>query len=147
MPPSQAEPAETRHASTVAIDGCAVLIQGPSGSGKSSLALQLMAHGGGLVADDVTTLWRRDGRVMAAAPPPLPPAIECRGIGLIRAELVGPAPVTLVVDLSVTETQRIPEPGAILLLGIRLPLLHRVDSVHFAAGILQYVRGQGIHPA
>ena len=46
------------HASCVARDGRAVLIRGASGSGKSGLALQLMALGAGLVADDRTRLWR-----------------------------------------------------------------------------------------
>ena len=39
------------HASCVAVAGRAVLITGPSGSGKSSLALTLLAHGAALVAD------------------------------------------------------------------------------------------------
>ncbi|WP_236638076.1 HPr kinase/phosphorylase [Mangrovicoccus ximenensis] len=120
-----------------------MLIQGPSGSGKSALALQLMAFGAELVADDVTLLRIADGRVTASAPPSLPHAIECRGIGLIRARLADPAPVVLVVDMSVTETQRLPEPAHIRLLDHALPMLKKIESVHFPAGILQYVRGQG----
>jgi transcriptional regulator with AAA-type ATPase domain len=36
---------ETLHASTVALDGRAVMISGPSGSGKSDLALRLLDRG------------------------------------------------------------------------------------------------------
>ncbi|WP_138471691.1 HPr kinase/phosphorylase [Poseidonocella sp. HB161398] len=147
MLPADADLSETRHASAVAIDGRAVLILGPSGSGKSALALALMGYGAELIADDVTLLWREDARVMAGAPPTLPRAIECRGIGLIRAALARPAPVALMVNLNVTETQRLPEPAQADLLGTALPVLHRVDAAHFPAGVLQYVKGQGTIPA
>ncbi len=106
-----------------------------------------MALGAGLIADDVTLLRAENDQIIAAAPPSLPRAIECRGIGLIRAELVPPAPVALVIDLSVTETQRLPEAAHIRLLGLSLPVLKKVDSVHFPAGILQYVTGRGTLPA
>ncbi len=45
---------ETIHASSVAIDGRAVLITGPSGSGKSDLTLRLLDRGFSLVSDDQT---------------------------------------------------------------------------------------------
>ena len=45
---------ETIHASTVSTDGRAVLISGPSGSGKSDLALRLLDRGFTLVSDAQT---------------------------------------------------------------------------------------------
>ena len=51
------------HATAVAIDGQAVLLRGPSGSGKSDLALRLIDAGARLVADDQSELSRR-GDVM-----------------------------------------------------------------------------------
>ena len=56
------------HGTTVEIAGQAVLIRGPSGSGKSDLALRLIDGGAQLVADDQTELSPRDGRLVASAP-------------------------------------------------------------------------------
>ena len=44
------------HACTVAIDGCAVLIAGRSGAGKSSLTAGLLGIGARLVADDLSVI-------------------------------------------------------------------------------------------
>jgi HPr kinase/phosphorylase len=132
------------HASCVALDGRAVLILGASGQGKSTLALQLMALGAGLVADDRTVL-SLDATAMppclqADAPPPLRGMIEARGIGLLQAKAVGPCAVHLVVDLDRTETARLPDMRQISLLGQALPVFHRVDSPSFPAAILQYLK-------
>ena len=54
----------TIHATCVAIEGRGVLIVGPSGSGKSDLALRLIDRGAALVADDYTDL-NVDGRALA----------------------------------------------------------------------------------
>ena len=53
------------HATTVALAGQGVLILGPSGSGKSGLALQLMAMGAELVADDRTIVTARGSTLHA----------------------------------------------------------------------------------
>ena len=61
--------AETLHASTVALDGRAVVISGPSGSGKSDLALRLLDRGFVLVSDDQTIVKKDGDRLLATAPP------------------------------------------------------------------------------
>ena len=79
---------ETVHASTVASDGRAVLISGPSGSGKSDLALRLLDRGFTLVSDDQTIV-RRDGdRLVASAPPTIKGKLEIRGIGIVEMNTV-----------------------------------------------------------
>ncbi|MFZ9950137.1 MAG: HPr kinase/phosphorylase, partial [Gemmobacter sp.] len=60
------------HASCVAFAGRGVLILGPSGSGKSGLALGLIALGAGLVADDAVLIAPEGEGVRAARPPGLP---------------------------------------------------------------------------
>ena len=73
-----------------------VLITGPSGSGKSDLALRLIASGWRLVSDDRTVLWTSGGRVWAKAPPPLAELVEARGVEIVRIPRREVAPVALV---------------------------------------------------
>jgi HPr kinase/phosphorylase len=128
------------HASAVAVDGRGVLITGPSGSGKSALALELMGMGAQLVADDGVLLSRApDGGVTARAPASIRGLIEARGVGLLRARAVDDVPLALVVDLSQVESDRLPPERTKTLLGTELPLLHKVESPHFSAAIRQYL--------
>ncbi len=132
---------EILHATTVAINGKAVLIVGPSGSGKSSLALQLLTFGAGLVADDRTQVSLDCETLIASVPSTIEGLIEARGVGLIRMPDVGPAPVHLVIDMLQTENQRLPEAHHHSVLGIALPCLHNAPSPHFAAAVWLYVNG------
>lgn len=133
------------HATAVAVDGRALLILGPSGAGKSALALQLMALGARLVSDDRTIVSLRDGHPVAAAPDAIRGRIEARGIGILAADPAPPSPVALVVDLAHTETERLPPARRFDLLGVDLPLVHRIDSAHFPAALMQYLLG-GVLP-
>lgn len=117
-----------------------VLIVGPSGAGKSGLALELMAYGARLVADDRTDLAVTPAGLVASAPPGLPPLIEARGIGLIPAKRLASCVVRLVVDLGQQEDDRLPPPRRRAYLGQELWLLHAVASRSFPAAILQYLR-------
>jgi HPr kinase/phosphorylase len=138
--PAPGASAETvLHASCVAHGGRAALITGRSGSGKSALALELMAHGARLVADDRTHLRATATALLADAPPAIRGLIEARGVGLLHAAPWGPAPVALVIDMDTAETERLPPRRSIELLGHRLALLHKVDKGYFPAAILQYL--------
>ena len=130
----------TVHASAVAWDGRAVLITGASGSGKSTLALQLLAYGCRLIADDATILQSDKGQLIASCPPALSGLIEARGTGLLNVKNLSRAPVTLCITLDQIETERLPPWRTVTYLGLSLPLLHKVETGHFAAAVLQYVK-------
>jgi len=118
----------TVHATCIAVDGVGVLLRGPSGSGKSDLALRLIDGGALLVADDRVRLSLGDGaeagRLIASAPAAIAGLLEVRGIGPLPAPCLGSAPVALVIDLKPgQEIERMPDPGCCAYLGQRLPLL------------------------
>lgn len=112
------------HGTTVEIEGKAVLIRGPSGSGKSDLALRLIERGAVLVADDQTELSVNDGRLIASPPATIAGMIEARGVGILRLPHRAWAPLALVVDLvAAAQVERLPEAEAAGFLGYDVPLL------------------------
>jgi HPr kinase/phosphorylase len=112
------------HGTSVAIGGDGILLRGPSGSGKSDLALRLIDAGALLVADDQTVLRRLGSALRMSAPPTLAGLIEMRGLGIVRVPACAGAWLRLVVDL-VPEAaiERLPEPRRVALEGIDFPLL------------------------
>lgn len=108
------------HATTVAIGGRGVLIGGPSGSGKSDLALRLIDRGAALVSDDQTLVRLDGGRVLASAPASIAGKLEVRGLGIAAFAGVDAAPLALCVDLS-GSPERLPLPRTRAVLGVPLP--------------------------
>ena len=133
------------HASCVALGGKAVLIRGPSGSGKSDLALRLIDGGAELLADDYTTLTRKGEQIIAAPPDEIAGKMEVRGVGLVCMPSASAAPVALVIDLVERDgVERLPEPRDTEIEGVRLPLL---ELWPFAASATAKVRLALEHPA
>ena len=123
---------ETLHASTVAVDGRAVMITGPSGSGKSDLALRLLDRGFILVSDDQTIVRRTGSRLIAAAPPTIRGKLEIRGVGIVDMAHVEDVPVALVVELT-SDIRRLPDDSRErLILGVAVPLIS-VDAMTASA--------------
>ena len=124
--------AETLHASTVAKDGRAVLITGPSGSGKSDLTLRLLDRGFTLVSDDRTILKKVSDRLVASAPPHIVGKLEIRGIGIVDMDYSDNIPVALIVELT-SEPQRMPDDSRERpILGISIPLV-TIDAMTASA--------------
>lgn len=135
------------HASAVAVDGRAALLRGPSGSGKSDLALRLIDAGGRLVADDQVEIEARDGALWAAPPSPIAGLMEVRGVGLVRVPYLAEARVVVVVDLVPPgEVERLPDAARVELEGIALPLVRLAPFESSAVAKLKLVmRGAGRH--
>ena len=112
---------ETLHASSVSIDGRAVLIEGLSGSGKSDLALRLIDRGATLVSDDYTIVRRVDGKLLASAPPNIAGLCEVRGVGLVSMPFASDVPVALIVSTGAL-IERLPEVATTrIVAGIAIP--------------------------
>jgi len=121
---------ETLHVSSVARNGVAILISGPSGSGKSDLALRLIDRGARLVSDDYTIVRRVKGQLLARAPETIAGRMEVRGLGIIEFDRVDDVPVGLVVDLG-APVERMPEAiDSVVVAGVTLPsvALHGHES-------------------
>ena len=77
----------------------AVLFRGPSGSGKSDLALRCIEKGADLISDDQTILCRKNKKIIASAPRTIAGKLEVRGLGILDFPYREDAPLVLVLDL------------------------------------------------
>jgi serine kinase of HPr protein (carbohydrate metabolism regulator) len=98
-----------------------VLIAGPSGSGKSDLALRALDQGFRLAADDRVLLWTSEGRLYGRAPDTLAGLVEVRGVDVVAVTPVPYCEVALKVRLGSPE--RLPDPATETILGVAVPLL------------------------
>lgn len=111
----------------VAIGEMAVLLRGPSGSGRSDLALRLIDEGARLISDEQVEL-QRHGEKLFASVPHLMPAdlvgrIEARGLGIVQVpHAPEPLPLAWVVDMApVAEIERLPMAAMAVYLGVGVP--------------------------
>jgi HPr kinase/phosphorylase len=139
------------HASAVLIGARALLIRGPSGSGKSLLALGLIqaARSGEiafarLVADDRTVLESANGRLLARPASGLAGLLEVRGLGIRRLPHEPLAVISHVIDLMAADAARLPEDlqQSVALYGIILPRVAITPSAKPLALVLAAVTTQ-----
>ena len=114
----------TAHQATcVAIAGRGVLIEGPSGSGKSSLALALIDRGAVLVGDDGVLLEAAGGRLLARPHPNIAGRLEVRNLGLLSFDTCLQATISLLLVLDEAAKRFVAEAESAERAGIRLPLV------------------------
>jgi serine kinase of HPr protein (carbohydrate metabolism regulator) len=100
------------HASAVALGESGVLIRGPSGSGKSSLALALVeafqrrGDFARLVGDDRLAARASNGRVVLSPHRAIAGLAEWRGIGLVEQDYEASVVLALIVELTLAEAGR-----------------------------------------
>ena len=113
----------------IAIGNAALLLTGPSGSGKSDLALRMIDGGARLVSDDRVELVIESDRLCCRAPGAMPPSllgrIEVRGIGIVPApRSAGATPLQWLVELvPAGEVERMPAAETRSFLGHAVPIL------------------------
>ena len=123
------------HATCVDINDSGVLIVGRSGSGKSSLAINLIALGSKLVADDQCELVKKNNRFSVSKPASLPNSIEIRGIGLVSVPMVVETSLDWVVDMDEVETERMPDLRFTEIGGYRVPTVFGKNMDELASRI------------
>jgi serine kinase of HPr protein (carbohydrate metabolism regulator) len=125
------------HATAIAYGERALLITGASGSGKSDLALRLLAIDPAsldalgielpaprLLADDQVIAERHGGHVHLTTPPSIAGCLEARGVGLVTLPYVSLATLALVVAATAPEhVERLPQPRTVAILGLEVPAL------------------------
>jgi HPr kinase/phosphorylase len=157
----------TVHGTLVDLLGLGVLILGESGIGKSECALELIARGHRLVADDVVDVRRRSESFLdGSAPETARYFMEVRGLGLIDVQaLFGVSAVCatkqigLVVQLERWDSTREYERLGLdehwhELLDVRVPLVRMpvapgrsIATLVEVAGRNELLKARGYHPA
>lgn len=119
-----------RHATALVAGNCGLLILGPSGAGKTSLALDLVSamvmrgRFARLVADDQVYLSVDGGRLCASTPPAIAGLAEIRPLGPRPMPHLGSAVIDLVVELAPSHmTARMIDDEIAAIEGVRLPLV------------------------
>ncbi len=119
-----------RHCCVVEVGGTGILIEGASGSGKTSLALGLLEHAklngipSAFICDDQAILRVQDGKLIAQAPEAISGKVEVRGYGITTLENQIETAVDLVVEMVADqEVDRMPDHQFTIMEGVQLPSL------------------------
>ena len=142
--------ADMVHGSAVAIGGNGVLLLGPSGSGKSDLALRLIDRGAKLICDDILHIEEINALLQLACAPNIAGKIEVRGIGICPMDFVHSAPLRLIVELARDVDRMPPKYQRITIAGYSVPMFKldpfQASSVLKVEWALKSVTDAELHP-
>ena len=96
------------HGTAIALEDKGVLLIGPSGSGKSDLALRLIDSGATLISDDQTICQRRNDEIFLFPHKKINGLIEVRGVGIIKVPFIEDVKLKMIVQLIDKQPERIP---------------------------------------
>ncbi|MFQ5565939.1 MAG: HPr kinase/phosphorylase [Paracoccaceae bacterium] len=131
------------HGSAVAAGEHALLITGSAGAGKTTLALEMIALGAELIADDrVHAEPDGAGRLWLSAPPNTAGLVEMRGFGLVRLAVRPRAALKLIADLDHGESVRLPPRRQRVLSGIACPVILCKGRPGLAAVLICLLRAE-----
>ena len=135
--------AELVHASAVAVDGRGLLITGRAGAGKTTLALEMIALGAELVADDRVHA-EADGAGLLRLSPPrrIAGLVEVWGFGLVRLPARAAVPLALIADLDRAASARLPERQQRTVRGIACPVILCKGKPGLAAALTCLLRAE-----
>ncbi len=118
------------HCSIVELAGAGVLIEGPAGSGKTSLAFALLEAAqrlgidGAFICDDQALLEAQDGQLRANAPQSIAGLAEIRGHGIVSIRHKPGTIVDLVVRLVNDDAvERLPQDRKTTLCGVAIAMV------------------------
>jgi serine kinase of HPr protein (carbohydrate metabolism regulator) len=126
-----------RQSTAVAIGGRALLIEGPAGSGKSSLALALIDRGATLIGDDGIALATRGGELWTRPAPATAGLIELRNVGIPTLPTTE-APASLVLQLREDAPRFVECADTIEIAGVAIPALAFDPRIAAAAVRAEY---------
>ncbi|MGY8990370.1 MAG: HPr kinase/phosphorylase [Rhodospirillales bacterium] len=112
------------HGTCVAIDETAVAFLGPSGSGKSDLALRLIDEGATLIADDRIDISVEGNTLIASAPHNIAGLLEVRGLGISRIHFKQKGSIALAFQMTpLKKIDRLPQSAFWEALDLQIPLI------------------------
>ncbi|HIP24264.1 MAG TPA: serine kinase [Rhodobacteraceae bacterium] len=136
----------SHHGTAISRNGRAALLLGASGAGKSRLALELLALGADLVADDAVSFTLSGKVVFLSCAPSIKGMIEARGVGLLTVKAVDKAALAIVVNLDKTAEARLPALEEHSILGVSFPLIRGKGNAGLAAVVWCLLGGGQILP-
>lgn len=127
------------HATLIAHQGIGMLISGPSGTGKTRLALEAMQLGAKFIADDQVALTMNTGMLMGGPVPGFKGIIEVRGMGLVQLpDTATQQVIHCLIELTpIEQIERLPTTKETRdLLGVAVPLVRMAPPPHTSGGVL-----------